>query len=237
MEETLKGFQPLTPRLSATAKVKELKGFENDYLHETKDSTYVKVKYVIEYLLVLVAVLFLLPVFLLVGLIIKMDSRGSVFFKQKRYGRSGRPFQIYKFRTMVEDAHRLQDEVMHLNEMKGGMLFKSDHDPRVTRVGKILRKFSIDELPQLFNILKGEMTIIGPRALSTPLPEYDGEDLIRFQLKPGLGCIWQAYFRGDTDFKSWMKTDAYYVKNVSAKLDIQLFFIILRNVLLAKGAR
>jgi lipopolysaccharide/colanic/teichoic acid biosynthesis glycosyltransferase len=102
---------------------------------------------------------------------IKLDSRGSVLFKHKRYGISGKPFTMYKFRSMIEGAHLMQNEFMHLNEMKGGKLFKSDNDPRITKLGRFLRKTSIDELPQLFNILKGDMTIIGPRPLSTPL-EY-----------------------------------------------------------------
>lgn len=201
------------------------------------NSVYVKFKYTFEYLLTFLTVLFLLPMFGVVTFLIKLDSRGPVLFKHIRYGKNGKPFKVFKFRTMVQGAHLMQDKFKHLNEMDGGKLFKSDKDPRVTRLGKILRKTSIDELPQLFNILKGEMTIIGPRPLSTPIEEYDVESLNRFKVKPGLGCIWQAYFRKGTDFKMWMKTDVIYVENLSLKLDLKLLFLITKNVLTGNGAR
>lgn len=202
-----------------------------------KQSSYLRVKNVLEYAITLIAIVLLLPVFALVAILIKFDSKGSVFFKQIRYGKSGVPFTIFKFRTMIVGAHQLQHKLNHLNEMDGGKLFKSDNDPRITRLGKFLRKTSIDELPQLLNILRGDMSIIGPRPLSTPLNDYDEEDLVRFKVKPGLGCIWQAYFRKQTDFRTWMKTDAIYVESVSLKLDFKLFLIILKNVLTTKGAR
>jgi lipopolysaccharide/colanic/teichoic acid biosynthesis glycosyltransferase len=202
-----------------------------------KTSTYVSIKYITEYIITAIAVIVLLPVFGIVAAAIKLDSRGPVLFKHTRYGLKGNPFKVLKFRTMVEDAHSMQDQISHLNEMNGGKLFKSDSDPRVTRLGKFLRKTSIDELPQLFNILIGDMTIIGPRPLSTPLNEYEEENLDRFQVKPGLGCIWQAYFRKGTDFDIWMKTDVIYVKNVSPILDIKLLLLITKNVLVGKGAR
>ncbi len=204
---------------------------------EPKENTYIKVKYFAEYLLALCVVIALTPVYLITFLLVKLDSKGSAIFKQKRYGLSGLPFTLYKFRTMVDGAHLMQDEISHLNEMEGGKLFKSDNDPRITRLGKFLRKTSIDELPQLFNILKGEMTIIGPRPISTPISDYEKEELGRFKMKPGLGCIWQAYFRRHTDFKLWMKTDLQYVESVSAGLDLKLFFAIAKSVLLKKGAR
>lgn len=202
-----------------------------------KVNSYIKTKYFAEYLCALVVTLFLLPFLGIIALMIKLDSKGDVIFKQVRYGLSGMPFYIYKFRTMVEGAHQMQDELHHLNEMEGGKLFKSDNDPRVTRFGRFLRKTSIDELPQLFNILKGDMTIIGPRPLSTPLNEYKTEELIRFRVRPGLGCIWQAYHRKETDFKNWMKTDGLYVQTISASLDVKLFWAIAKSVLLGRGAR
>ncbi len=204
---------------------------------EPKENSYIKVKYFVEYLLALCVVIALTPVFIITFVLVKLDSKGSAIFKQKRYGLSGLPFTLYKFRTMVDGAHLMQDEISHLNEMEGGKLFKSDNDPRITRLGKFLRKTSIDELPQLFNILKGEMTIIGPRPISTPISDYEKEELNRFKMKPGLGCIWQAYFRRHTDFKLWMKTDLQYVESVSAGLDLKLFFAIAKSVLLKKGAR
>jgi lipopolysaccharide/colanic/teichoic acid biosynthesis glycosyltransferase len=204
---------------------------------DVKTNRYIKAKYFFEYVAALFTVLLMSPFLAVVGLLIKINSPGPVLFKQRRYGLSGMPFEVYKFRTMIDGAHALQHKYSHLNEMEGGKLFKSDNDPRVTKFGKFLRKTSIDELPQLLNILKGQMSIIGPRPISTPLEEYDEEDLVRFKVKPGLGCIWQAYFRKETDFKSWMKTDALYVENISLWLDIKLFFTITINVFKGKGAR
>lgn len=200
-------------------------------------TSYTRFKYTFEFLFVLVSVIVLSPLLLAIALLVKLDSRGSVLFKQKRYGISGKPFTMYKFRSMIDGAHLMQNEFMHLNEMKGGKLFKSDKDPRITKLGRLLRKTSIDELPQLFNILKGDMTIIGPRPLSTPLEEYKRNELVRFRVRPGLGCIWQAYFRKETDFKNWMYTDTIYVDNISFKLDVTLFYNIVKNVITGKGAR
>ena len=182
------------------------------------------------------AIIILSPVFSVVPLLIKLNSKGPVFYKQKRIGKDLKPFYLYKFRTMVVDAHARQSELQHVNEMTGGGLFKIDNDPRVTPLGKILRKFSIDEFPQLFNIIRGEMSVIGPRALSTPVNMYEPYQLKRFIMKPGLGCIWQAYFRRDTNFTKWIKTDLLYVRKVSLGLDIKLLFKIFINVITAKGA-
>jgi lipopolysaccharide/colanic/teichoic acid biosynthesis glycosyltransferase len=202
-----------------------------------KLNRYIKGKYIAEYIIALGIFICLSPLLLTIAILVKLDSRGDVLFKHKRYGLCGEPFYVYKFRTMIDGAHDLQSKMSHLNEMDGGKLFKSDNDPRVTSLGKFLRKTSLDELPQLINILKGEMTIIGPRPISTPISDYEIEELNRFRLKPGLGCIWQAYFRHHTDFTMWMKTDIIYIKNVSFKLDLKLFFTILKGVLLKKGAR
>jgi lipopolysaccharide/colanic/teichoic acid biosynthesis glycosyltransferase len=121
--------------------------------------------------------------------------------------------------------------------MQGGKLFKSNNDPRITRIGKFLRKYSLDELPQLFNILQGEMSIIGPRPLSTPISAYEKYQLKRFIIKPGLGCIWQAYYRDETNFTKWMKTDLLYVKKISLLFDIKIFLLVAKIVILGKGAR
>lgn len=202
-----------------------------------KSSRYIRIKYLAEYLIAFMIFVSLSPLLLTIAVLIKLDSKGDVLFKHKRYGLGGEPFYVYKFRTMIDGAHDLQSKISHLNEMDGGKLFKSDKDPRITSLGRFLRKTSLDELPQLINILKGEMTIIGPRPISTPISDYEAEELQRFQLKPGLGCIWQAYFRQHTDFSMWMKTDIMYVRNIGLKLDVKLFFTILKGVLLKKGAR
>ncbi|MEX0906265.1 MAG: sugar transferase [Balneolaceae bacterium] len=202
-----------------------------------KQTLYIICKYVAEYMLAAVAFVILLPFMTLVALLIKLDSSGKIIFKQKRHGYLGKPFNIYKFRTMVKDAHSLQCKYSELNEMNGGKLFKSKHDPRITRLGRILRKYSIDELPQLVNILKGEMTVIGPRPISTPLTEYTPEQLVKFSVKPGLGAIWQAYSRGATDFNEWMKLDRQYVENISPGMDLKLLLQITKTVLTGEGSR
>lgn len=198
---------------------------------------YIFWKYAFDYLVAFVLLILMAPLLGMIALAIKIESSGPVFFKHRRIGLRGESFEMYKFRTMVDGAHLLQDKFKHLNEMKGGNLFKSDNDPRITRIGKFLRETSLDELPQFFNIIKGEMTLIGPRAISTPLNKYKPDELIRFSIKPGLGCIWQAYFRGQTDFRYWMKTDIIYTQNLSPSLDFKLFFKIAQTVFLKKGAR
>jgi lipopolysaccharide/colanic/teichoic acid biosynthesis glycosyltransferase len=138
---------------------------------------------------------------------------------------------------MIKDAQSKQLELQNINEMKGGKLFKCDNDPRITPIGKFLRKYSIDELPQLFNILKGEMSIIGPRPLSTPISEYENYQLRRFIIKPGLFCIWQVYYRKETNFTKWMKTDLLYINKASFLVDAKLFLLMVKNVIIGKGSR
>ncbi|MEO6260669.1 MAG: sugar transferase, partial [Thermoanaerobaculia bacterium] len=148
-----------------------------------------------------------LPALLIAALGIKLSSPGSVLFKQERIGLNGRSFLLYKFRTMIEDAHERRGEVSHLNEMSGPV-FKLKDDPRVTTIGRILRRFSLDELPQLWNVLKGDMSIVGPRP---PIPEevasYHRWHRRRLSMKPGLTCLWQISGRNNIDFDRWMQLD------------------------------
>lgn len=208
-----------------------------NYFPMAKQTRYLTYKYVLSRIVAVIALFVLSPLLLLVAILIKLDSRGPLFFTHERHGMAGRPFKMIKFRTMIPNAHTLQKDLQDINEMRGGGLFKSDNDPRVTRVGKFLRKYSIDELPQLINIVRGEMTIIGPRPLSTPLELYEPQEMKRFALLPGLGCIWQAHFRKETDFRMWMKTDCIYVEAVSFVLDMKLLFTIAYNVVIGRGAR
>ena len=198
---------------------------------------YLRWKYPAEYLFAALAALLLLPLFVIIPILIKLDSAGPLFFRQIRIGKDLRPFEIFKFRTMAHGAHELQRELQKINEMSGGGLFKSDHDPRITRVGRILRKLSLDELPQLLNILRGDMTIIGPRPLSTTVPMYRLSQLRRFVVKPGLGCFWQAYHRGETNFEAWIESDLQYIDAMCATLDLKLLFVIAKNTVLMNGAR
>ena len=164
-------------------------------------------------------------------------SRGPIIFKQERYGLSKRKFTMYKFRSMVVDAEKKQAQVEHLNEA-GGPTFKIKNDPRVTRIGVFMRKLSIDELPQLFNVLLGNMSLVGPR----PLPIRDVSRfseawlMRRFSVKPGLTCLWQITGRSDTTFDRWVELDLQYIDNWSLGLDAQILFKTLPAVLKGRGA-
>jgi exopolysaccharide biosynthesis polyprenyl glycosylphosphotransferase len=177
------------------------------------------------------------PVILVAALLIKLSSPGSILFKQRRIGLNGRMFTLYKFRTMIEDAHARRDEVAHLNEMNGPA-FKAKDDPRVTPVGRWLRRFSLDEIPQLWNVLKGDMSLVGPRP---PIPEevasYHRWHRRRLSMKPGLTCLWQISGRNDiADFDRWMKLDLQYIDNWSPSLDLKILLRTIPAVLSGKGA-
>src|SRR5215212_6458927 len=177
------------------------------------------------------------PVILLASSLIKLTSPGSILFKQRRIGLNGRMFTLYKFRTMIADAHARRDEVAHLNEMNGPV-FKAKDDPRITPVGRWLRRFSLDELPQLWNVLKGDMSLVGPRP---PIPEevasYHRWHRRRLSMKPGLTCLWQISGRNDIqDFDRWMKLDLQYIDNWSPSLDLKILLRTIPAVLTGKGA-
>ena len=216
---------------------KYIKAFRETFSHLQDRKIYLRTKTFTDLIFVAIAIVLLTPILTLVPILIKLNSKGPILFKQKRIGKNLKPFYIYKFRTMVKDANLQQSTFLKLNEMTGGGLFKCNNDPRITSVGRFLRKYSIDELPQLINILKGEMTVIGPRPLSTPIELYQRYQLKRFLVKPGLGCIWQAYYRRETNFDKWIKTDLLYLKKASPWFDAILFIKILINVIRGKGAR
>ncbi len=176
------------------------------------------------------------PVVLAVSLAIKITSGGSVLFRQTRCGLNGRRFTLYKFRTMVEGAEDRRHEVEHLNEMDGPV-FKAANDPRVTTLGRFLRKFSLDELPQLWNVLRGDMSLVGPRP---PIPEevakYERWQRRRLSMKPGLTCLWQVNGRNDVDFSSWMALDLEYIDTWSLGLDLRILAKTIPVVLTGRGA-
>lgn len=182
-------------------------------------------------------ILLLLPVFLLTALLIKLTSPGSVFFIQKRLGLNKRQFGIYKFRTMVVDAEKRMKEIEHLNEASGPV-FKIKNDPRITPIGKFLRKTSIDELPQLLNVLRGDMSLVGPRPL--PLRDYEGfsEDWQRrrFSVRPGVTCLWQIGGRSEISFQQWMELDLQYIDKWSLLLDLKILLKTIPAVLKGSGA-
>jgi len=177
--------------------------------------------------------------FALIALVIKFTSPGPILFRQQRSGINGRPFTIYKFRTMVTNAEQLKHELAAMNEMSGPV-FKVTNDPRVTGVGKFLRKYSLDEFPQLFNVLRGEMSLVGPRPL--PVDEvkrfHDLAHRRRLSVKPGLTCLWQISGRNNvSDFKDWVRLDLQYIDNWSLWLDFGILWRTLPAVLAGTGAK
>jgi exopolysaccharide biosynthesis polyprenyl glycosylphosphotransferase len=173
------------------------------------------------------------------AIVIKLTSKGPVFFKQERSGLNGKPFIMYKLRTMVTNAEQLKQELAVLNEMSGPV-FKVTNDPRVTRFGRFLRKFSFDEFPQLFNVLRFEMSLVGPRPL--PVDEVQRFDDVahrrRLSVRPGLTCLWQISGRNDIkDFGEWVRLDLEYIDNWTLWLDFKILWHTIWVVLLGRGAR
>ena len=177
------------------------------------------------------------PLFALVALAIRLDSRGPVFFVQERMGYNKRRFQLFKFRTMVVDAEARMSEIEHLNE-KEGPIFKITNDPRITRLGRFLRKTSIDELPQLINVILSDMSLVGPRPLSMrdALGLNAAWQKRRFSVKPGITCLWQVSGRSNLSFKEWMLLDLEYIDHWSLGLDFRILLLTIPAVLTGKGA-
>jgi exopolysaccharide biosynthesis polyprenyl glycosylphosphotransferase len=177
------------------------------------------------------------PILSLLALLIRIDSPGPVLFKQVRIGKWGQPFKIFKFRSMYTDAEARKSSLIAKNEMIGGVLFKMKDDPRITRVGSYIRKTSLDELPQLWNVLRGDMSLVGPRP---PVPgevsHYSLSDRRRLEVKPGITCIWQVSGRSNIPFAEQVELDAAYIESQSVWLDIKLLARTVPAVLLGRGA-
>lgn len=196
------------------------------------------IKRIFDFIASLSLTLLLSPLGLIIALLIKMDSPGPAIFSQKRIGENGRRFLMYKFRSMVVDAEKMQDSLESKNIMDGPA-FKIENDPRITRLGKFIRETSLDEFPQLFNILKGEMSLVGPR----PLPVRDYKGIVqsrhhrRFSVQPGITCFWQVSGRNEIGFDEWMKLDLQYIDNWSLTLDLKILLRTIPAVLSRKGAK
>jgi len=184
-----------------------------------------------------IGLILLSPLLGLIALFVKFTSRGPIFYRWKVVGGNERPFTGYKFRSMVKDADKLKEKLLAQNEMTGAM-FKMKNDPRVTPIGRFLRKFSLDELPQFWSVLKGEMSLVGPRpCLQTELPHFENWQRRKFSVKPGLTCLWQVSGRSDIkDFSKWAKMDLEYIDNWSLWLDFKILLKTIPVVLLGKGA-
>ncbi len=183
-----------------------------------------------------IGIILLLPLFIVIVFLIKLDSPGPIFYIAKRCGKKGRVFNFYKFRSMAKDADKHKEELRHKSEVKGP-IFKIKDDPRITRVGKFLRRYSLDELPQLFNVLKGDMSLVGPRP-PTPdeVEKYDFWQMRRLNIRPGLTCLWQVRGRSDLSFYKWMKWDLWYIDNWSLGLDLRILLWTIPAVLKKEGA-
>lgn len=185
-----------------------------------------------------IAILVLFIPLLIVVIAIRAESKGPIFYTSARVGKDGKIFHMYKFRSMVANAEDLKDQLIKdgLNETTGPV-FKMKEDPRITKVGKFIRKYSIDELPQLLNILKGDMTIVGPRpAIDKEVKKYDDYERQRLLVKPGLTCYWQVMGRSEIEFDEWVELDLKYIRERNLLLDIKLILLTVPAVLTGKGA-
>jgi len=201
------------------------------------DERHLLLKRMLDFVGSLVLLILLAPLFLVVAVLIKLTSPGPVFFAQQRVGLNKRHFTMFKFRTMVSRAEAVQESLLHLNEMTGPV-FKMRNDPRITPLGRVLRRTSIDELPQLFNVLKGDMSLVGPRAMSVRDYQFFSEDWQRrrFSVPPGITCLWQIQGRNRIPFEQWMVLDMQYIDGWSLWLDLKILALTIPAVLRGSGA-
>ncbi len=199
-------------------------------------SAYEAIKRVIDVVVAVCGLILATPILLLTAIAVKLDSPGPVFYRQPRLGKDGRPFIMLKVRSMTQDATQLQAALAQVNEAIGPV-FKIRSDPRITRVGKFIRKASIDELPQLWHVLMGDMSLVGPRP---PIPEevarYEPWQRERLAVKPGLTCTWQVSGRSDIPFERWVQMDIDYVRHRSLWLDLKILLQTIPAVLTGRGA-
>jgi len=198
--------------------------FDTTIIKYKKAYNYLILKRLIDIISSLTGIILLIPIIILASIFIKLDSKGPVIFSQERVGLNGKSFKMYKFRSMVSNAEMLKESLMEKNEMSGPM-FKINRDPRVTRVGRFIRKTSVDELPQLFNVLKGDMSIVGPRPnLLTEVSYFSDYHKQKLLVKPGLTCYWQVLGRNSIGFEEWMELDLKYICERNTWVDIKLIF-------------
>jgi len=193
-------------------------------------------KRVVDVVAAIAGLLLFLPLLPFLAVVIKLESRGPLLFRQTRIGRDGHPFTCYKIRSMVQDAEGLKDKYAHLNEADGAA-FKIRQDPRITRVGRFVRRSSLDEFPQLLNVLRGDMSIVGPRPqIPAEVAAYEERHKARLLVKPGITCLWQVSGRNDVDFEEWMRLDREYVERRSLALDFSILLRTLPAVIHRRGA-
>jgi exopolysaccharide biosynthesis polyprenyl glycosylphosphotransferase len=177
------------------------------------------------------------PILLAVAIAIKLEDGGPVFFPQVRVGKDGRHFVIFKFRSMVQNAEALKAQLLAQNEMRDGILFKIRKDPRITRVGRLIRKLSLDELPQLFNVVRGDMSLVGPRPpVPSEVARYDPAHRRRLSATPGITCLWQVSGRNEIDFQGQVRLDVQYIERQSLGLDLAILLRTIPAVISGRGA-
>jgi exopolysaccharide biosynthesis polyprenyl glycosylphosphotransferase len=185
---------------------------------------YYVTKRLCDIILSILGIIVLTPLMIIVTIAIKLDSKGPTVFSQERVGKDGKLFKMYKFRSMVNNAEELKDKLLDKNEMSGPM-FKMKDDPRITKIGRFIRKTSIDELPQLFNVVKGDMSLVGPRPnLPKEVKKFNPYQRKKLLAKPGITCYWQVMGRSSIGFEEWMELDIKYIQDRSIWLDIKLIF-------------
>lgn len=200
-------------------------------------SSLLVIKRVIDIVGSLSAIIIFMPLFLITALCIVIEDGWPVFYMQSRVGMNGRVFNFYKFRSMRRDADRIREQLMNQNESSDGVIFKMKQDPRVTRVGRFIRRFSIDETPQFFNVLTGDLSLVGPRPpLPSEVAQYTLEDRKRLHVKPGLTCLWQIGGRSEIPFEQQVHLDLEYINSRSIWNDIRIMLKTVPAVLLGRGA-
>lgn len=213
-----------------------MRDISQDKVASKKRYLYFFIKRVFDIIASLTGLIILSPVLLITSIAIKIEDKGPVIFSQERVGRNGKTFKMYKFRSMYTNAEEILKELKDLNEADGPV-FKMKNDPRITKVGRFIRKYSIDELLQLINIIRGDMSVVGPRpALPKEVAEYDEFAKQRLLVKPGLSCYWQISGRSDIGFEQWMKLDVKYIKEMGILTDLKIILLTIPAVLKGEGS-
>jgi exopolysaccharide biosynthesis polyprenyl glycosylphosphotransferase len=223
--------------LSAHAQIEYLGVYPVRSLHRSHSRTLSHLfKRAFDIIFSLAAMIAVFPLMFVIAVMIRVDSEGPIFYVSERIGKRGRVFPCFKFRTMVKDAEKKKRELAALNE-RDGILFKVSNDPRVTRIGRILRKYSLDELPQFFNVFRGEMSVVGPRPpIASEVEKYELEHFRRLEVMPGLTGLWQVHARQDSSFAKYIELDTAYVENWTFWLDVKILLRTAHVVLSGTGA-
>jgi exopolysaccharide biosynthesis polyprenyl glycosylphosphotransferase len=205
-----------------------------DFVHVAKGYL---IKRLMDFCFAALFIIITAPIYLLVAIVVKLDSPGPVFYKEIRMGFHGRKFKIWKFRTMQQNADKMQKDLEHLNESEDGVNFKIKNDPRITRVGKYLRRYSLDELPQMFNVILGEMSLVGPRPFNMrDVNNFADHYFFRYEVLPGITGLWQVSGRSDVlQFERVIELDTQYIKKWSIWLDLKILLKSVKVVVFAEG--